>query len=87
MDHTLARTLLSRNGWKVSRFNSDGTWKATATVVALIACVTLKFEVVSDVDGTVTFTGTRDDKTVSRAGDLEDMVNLALDTKFRAEKA
>lgn len=93
MDRYLAEKLLRDNGWSVSA-RKDGGFTATCSVVALIACVRLDFELVYDETAyEVSLTGIRDSDEATRVtrssglGNAEDFVMLAVDTKFRAERS
>jgi hypothetical protein len=93
MDTTLARKLLTENGWSVSTLKTGGL-VAVASVVALIACVKLDFELVLDEAAyEVSLTGVRDGDENTRVtrtsglGNAEEFVLLAVDTKFRAERS
>lgn len=89
----VARRVLTANGFKIYGAPLDGdntrNWSARASVICLIACVQLDFELTYD-GNQVTFKGIRkhDGHTTSvtrPAESLDDIALLAVSTKHRAE--
>jgi hypothetical protein len=89
-DTTPAVTLLRENGYKVHT-GPDG-FTATATVVALIACVTLDFKLhYRTSEDRIVMVGRRNDGESREVewplAEVMDAALMAVDTKFRAERS
>lgn len=92
MNQYTARELLRENGFKLTPVDEKGRWKANASVIALIACVNLDFELAVNGEGEASFTGRRKQgaqtpMVKSVTGALDEMAHLAVDTKYRAERS